>query len=141
MGVRIIYQRRISRQQLLYAHKLLLEWVLEFELLYYQRKIKRLHFIRQCVHSLTHLGPETAWIGPPSLSAQWTMERIIGILGSLIKQPSNPFANLAEQAKKIAEVNAMVAIWPELDSVKGVPHNSCSSVNIFFPVTNITTIP
>ena len=51
-----------------------------------------------CVHSLTHLGPETARIGPPSLLAQWMMERIIGILSSLIKQPSNPFANLTEQA-------------------------------------------
>ena len=124
VGVRIVYQRRISRQQLLFAHKLLLEWVLEFELLYYQRKIERLHFVRQCVHSLTHLGPETARIGPPSLSAQWTMERIIGILGSLIKQPSNPFANLTEQAKKIAEINALIAIWPELDSVKQDPHGS-----------------
>ena len=124
VGVQIIYQRRISRQQLLHAHKLLLEWVLEFELLYYQRKIERLHFVRQCVHSLTHLGPETARIGPPSLSAQWTMERIIGILGSLIKQPSNPFANLTEQAKKIAEINALVAIWPELDTTKKDPHGS-----------------
>ena len=124
VGIRIIYQRRISRQQLLHAHKLLLEWVLEFELLYYERKIERLHFVRQCVHSLTHLGPETARIGPPSLSAQWTMERIIGILGSLIKQPSNPFANLTEQAKKIAEINALVAIWPELDIAKREPHGS-----------------
>ena len=124
VGIRIIYQRRISRQQLLHAHKLLLEWVLEFELLYYQRKIEHLHFVRQCVHSLTHLGPETARIGPPSLSAQWTMERIIGVLGSLIKQPSNPFANLTEQAKKIAEINAIVAIWPELESAKKDPHGS-----------------
>ena len=124
VGIRIIYQHRISRQQLLLTHKPLLEWVLKFELLYYQRKIEHLHFVRQCVHSLTHLGPETARTGPPSLSAQWTMEQIIGILGSLIKQPSNPFANLTEQAKKIAEVNAMVAIWPELDPAKGDPHGS-----------------
>ena len=124
VGVRIIYQRRISRPQLQLAHKLLLEWVLEFELLYYQRRIERLHFVRQCIHSLTHLGPETDRIGPPSLSAQWTMERIIGILGSLIKQPSNPFQNLTEQAKKIAEINALIAIWPDLDRSKNDPHGS-----------------
>ena len=124
VAVRIIYQRRISRKFLLLAHKLLLEWVLEFELLYYQRKVERLHFVRQCVHSLTHLGPETARLGPPSLSAQWTMERIIGIFGSLIKQPSNPFANLAEQAKKIAEINALVSIWPELEAEDKDPHGS-----------------
>ena len=124
VGVRTIYQRRISSQQVLDAHQLLLEWVLEFELLYYQRKIERLHFVRQCVHSLVHLVPETLRIGPPSLSAQWTMERVIGVFGSLIKQPSNPFANLTEQAKKIAEVNALVAIWPELESEDRNPHGS-----------------
>ena len=124
VGIRIIYQRRISRQQLELAHKYLLEWVLEFELLYYQRKMERLHFIRQCVHSLTHLGPETVRLGPPSLSAQWTMERVIGIFGSLIKQHSNPFANLAEQAKKCAEINALVSMWPDLDRSKGNPRGS-----------------
>ena len=124
VGIRIIYQRRIARPQLKHAHKLLLEWVLEFELLYYQRKIERLHFVRQCVHSLTHLSPETDRIGPPSLSAQWTMERMIGILGSLINQPSNPFANLTEQAKKIVEVNALVAMWPDLEHPKTHPHGS-----------------
>jgi hypothetical protein len=121
IGIRIIYQRRISRQQLQLAHKLLLEWVLEFELLYYQRKIERLHFVRQCVHSVTHLG---RLVGPPSLSAQWTMERVIGIFGSLIKQPSNPFANLTEQAKKVAEINSLVAIWPELEPKTSDPHGS-----------------
>ena len=124
VGIRIIYQCQISRPQLQLAHKMLLEWVLEFELLYYQRKIERLHFVRQCVHSITHLGPETTRLGPPSLSAQWTMERIIGIFGSLIKQPSNPFANLAEQAKKVAEINALVAIWPELEPEVKDPHGS-----------------
>ena len=121
VAIRIIYQRQISHQQLEFAHKFLLEWALEFELLYYQRKIERLHFVRQCVHSLTHLGPEATRLGPPSLSAQWTMERIIGIFGSLIKQPSNPFANLAEQAKKVAEVNAIVAMWPDLEQSKQDP--------------------
>jgi hypothetical protein len=131
VGIRIIYQRRITRPQLQLAHKLLLEWVLEFELLYYQRKIERLHFVRQCVHSLTHLGPETDRVGPPSLSAQWTMERIIGIFGSLINQPSNPFSNLTEQAKKIAEINALVAIWPDLDRSKNDPHGSIAFGNGF----------
>ena len=129
VGIRIIYQRRISRQQLELAHKRLLEWVLEFELLYYQRKPERLHFVRQCVHSLTHLGPETHRIGPPSLSAQWTMERVIGIFGSLLKQPSNPFPHLAEQAKKVAEINAIVAIWPELERSKEDPRGSINMGN------------
>ena len=124
VAIRIIYQRRITYRQLELANKYLLEWVIEFECLYYQRKLERLHFVRQCVHSLTHLGPETHRLGPPSLSAQWTMERVIGIFGSLIKQPSNPFANLTEQAKKVAEVNAITAMWPDLEHSKHDPHGS-----------------
>ena len=119
VGIRIMYQRRISHSQLRLAHKLLLEWVVEFEHIYYQRKIERLHFVRQCVHSLVHLGPETTRLGPPSLSAQWTMERVIGIFGSLLWQPSNLFSNLREQARRVAEINAVVAMWPEIESERG----------------------
>ena len=49
---------------------------------------------------------------------------MIGVFGSLIKQPSNPFANLSEQAKKVAEVNAIIAIWPSLERVKKDPRGS-----------------
>lgn len=46
---------------------------------------------------------------------------MIGLFGSLIKQPSNPFANLTEQAKKVAEINAVVAMWPDLERRKADP--------------------
>ena len=124
VGIRIIYQREITSDQLRLAHQSLLEWVLDFELLYYRRKTDRMHFVRQCVHSLVHLAPETLRIGPPSLSAQWTMERMIGVFGSLIKQHSNPFANLVEQVKKVAEVNALIAVWPSLERLKKDPRGS-----------------
>jgi hypothetical protein len=123
-GIRIIYQRRISREQLDLAHKLLLEWCVEFEHLYCQRKPERLHFVRQCVHSLTHLARETHRLGPLSLSAQWTMERVIGVLGSRLWQPSNPFANLAAQAQKMAHTNAMVAMWPSFEKTPSDPRGS-----------------
>ena len=124
VGIRIMYQREISPKQLKLSHQSLLEWVLEFECLYYCRKTERLHFVRQCIHSLVHLVPETLRIGPPSLSAQWTMERVIGVFGSLIKQPSNPFANLTEQAKKVAEVNSIIAMWPTFEQVQKDPRGS-----------------
>lgn len=128
-GIRLIYQRSISQEQLRVAHKMLLEYSIEFEHLYYQRKSNRLHFVRQSVHSLTHLGPETTRLGPLSLSAQWTMERIIGVLGSLVRQPSNPFANLAEQAKKMASVNGLLAMWPEVEHKSGDPRGSINLGN------------
>ena len=114
-----MYQRQISHQQLQLAHKFLLEWVVEFEHLYYQQKVEQLHFVRQCVHSLVHLGPKTTRLGPPSLSAQWTMERVIGVFGSLLRQPSKLFSNLREQARQVAEINAVVTMWPEIETQRG----------------------
>jgi hypothetical protein len=52
------------------------------------------------------------------------MERIIGVLGSQLRQPSNPFANLAAQAQKMAHVNALVAMWPSFEKVPENPHGS-----------------
>jgi hypothetical protein len=52
------------------------------------------------------------------------MERVIGVLGSLVKQPSNPFANLTEQAKKMASINALVAMWPEIGHAEQNPRGS-----------------
>jgi hypothetical protein len=98
--------------------------VVEFEHLYYQRKIEHLHFVCQCVHSLVHLGPEMVRLGPPSLFAQWTMEHVIGVFGALLRQPSNLFANLREQARKVAEINAVVAMWPEIEHEAQEPHGS-----------------
>jgi len=46
------------------------------------------------------------------------MERVIGVFGSLLRQPSNPFGNLASQAQKMANVNSLVAMWPSFDSEK-----------------------
>ena len=109
-AIRIMYQRHISDEQLTLAHKLLLEWVVEFERLYYKQKNERLYFVRQCVRSLVHLAPETTCLGPPVLSAQWTTERMIGIFGSLLRQPSNLFSNLREQARRAAEINAIIAM-------------------------------
>ena len=123
-AIRIIHQNSISREQLNTAHKLLLQWVLDFEILYCNRNPDRLHFVRQCVHSLTHLARETHRLGPLWLSSQWTMERVIGYLGSLLRQPSNPFRNLAAQTKRVVNTNALVAIWPDFEQPKGDPQGS-----------------
>ena len=123
-GIRLVHQRSLSQEQLATAHQALLEFCIEFELLYYQRKSSRLHFVRQSIHSLTHLAPETHHLGLLSLLAQWTMERVIGVLGSLVKQPSNPFANLTEQAKKMASVNALQAMWVEIGHKPHAPRGS-----------------
>jgi hypothetical protein len=48
------------------------------------------------------------------------MEHIVSVLSSLVKQSLNLFANPTKQVKKMASINALVAMWPELGHT---PHN------------------
>ncbi|TEB31523.1 hypothetical protein FA13DRAFT_1587232, partial [Coprinellus micaceus] len=95
--VRLLHQRTISRAHLQEAHHYMSEFHEEYELLYTQRKVERLHFMRPCLHFLLHMAAETIRMGPVPLSSTWTMERMIGDLGGQIRQPSNPFRNLSER--------------------------------------------
>ena len=114
-AIQIIFQNSILWDKLTTTSKLLLQWVLDFEILYCKWDPNWLHFACQCVHSLTYLAKETCQLGPLWLSSQWTMEQIIGYLGSLLQQPSNPFQNLASQTKQVAATNVLVAMWPNLE--------------------------
>jgi hypothetical protein len=101
--------------QLIKCHKLAIEYVAEFETLYFQGMPECIHFVRQSVHQMTHLGPEAIRIGPAALYSQWTIEHTIGNLGQEIKSHSQPYANLAERAFRRAQVNALKAMIPDLD--------------------------
>jgi hypothetical protein len=114
-GFRIINQYKIKTVNLCHAHQALLEFVEEFEHLYYQRRVDRLHFIRQSIHAVTHFAPETVRIGPGICSSQWTMERTIGNLGEEIRQPSNIYANLSQRALLRSQINTLKAMVPELE--------------------------
>jgi hypothetical protein len=52
------------------------------------------------------------------------MERVIGYMGSLLKQPSNPFRNFAAQTRRVATTNALIAMWPEFEKPKDAPRGS-----------------
>jgi hypothetical protein len=124
-GIRLLYQRVIMRAQLLGAHKLLVSFVEEYEELYYQRKVERIHFCRQSVHALLHMAPEVVRVGPGGYYTQWTMERTIGNLGEEIKQPSNPYANLSQRGIRRSQVNALKAMILDLEPhLDGLPRNS-----------------
>ena len=82
--MRIIQQYHIKTPDLVTAQQLLQSFAYEFETLYYQRQVHRLHFCRQSIHALLHLAPEVTRLGPPICSSQWTMECTIGNLGEEI---------------------------------------------------------
>jgi hypothetical protein len=74
---------------------------------------------------MAHLAPETVRIGPGVYIQQWTLERTIGNLGEEVKQPSNPFANIAQCGLRRSQVNALKAMIPDLDDTTGqLPHSA-----------------
>lgn len=114
-GLRIVQQHIITASQLIEAHRLLLEFVRDFEIIYYQAKKGRLHFVRQSIHTLLHLVPETFRIGPLGDCSQWTMERMIGSLGREIKNHSSPYSNLSERGVRRCRVNSLKVMIPDLE--------------------------
>ncbi|KAF9486092.1 hypothetical protein BDN70DRAFT_846549 [Pholiota conissans] len=123
-GIRLIHQRSVRIEELHEAHQLLVEFVEEFEELYYQRKESRIHFCRQSVHALLHIVPEIIRLGPGVYYTQWTMERTIGNLGEEIKQHSKVYANISERGLRRCQVNALKAMMPELERERGLPRVS-----------------
>jgi hypothetical protein len=129
-GMQIMNQHHINMDDLKKAHEALLEFACEFEVLYYQRRTDRLHFVRQSVHAVTHLAPEALCIGPPVCSSQWTMEWTIRNLGQEIQQPSNPYANLSQRGLLRSQINALIAMIPELEPQQPIiPCGACDIGN------------
>ena len=120
-GIRTIYQRSVSITNLEKADFALRKYVVEFEELYYQRKLERLHFPRQCLHSLTHLASETLRCGPLSGCAQWCMENAVGSFGREVCSHSNMFANIANRGVIRAQINAIKAKIPDLEPEPTLP--------------------
>ena len=114
-GVRILQRHAIAHGDLVRGHNLLSEFAREYEDLYYQRMEARIHFVRQSIHLLTHMAPETFRIGPLACYAQWTLETAIGNLGREIHQDRDPFANLTQRAVMRAQVNSLYARFPRIE--------------------------
>jgi hypothetical protein len=124
-GFRIVNQHYIETKDLRQAHSALIKFILEFENLYYQRRVDRLHFVRQSIHGVSHFAPETVRVGPAVCSSQWTMERTIGNLSEEIRQPSNPYANLSKRGLIRSQINAIKAMVPDLeDPVNTLPRGA-----------------
>jgi hypothetical protein len=123
-GIRIVYQRSVSVANLEKANFALRKYVVQFEELYYQRKINRLHFVCQCLHSLTHLAPESLRCRPLSGCAQWCMESAVGSFGREVRSHSKTFANIANRGVLRAQINAIKAKIPNLEPEPTLPRGS-----------------
>ncbi len=113
-ATRIIHKQHKSEQDLLAVHKALLEFVYQFELLYYGRNLSHLHFVQPCIHALTHTIPEYFCVGSLLEVSQWTMEQTIGNLCKEIWLHSDPYANLGQRIVEQAQMNALYSLVPKL---------------------------
>ena len=114
-AIRLLHQRTIKCSQLQEAHKYLKLFCMEYEEIYVQQRSDHLHMVHPSVHGILHMPSETVRVGPTPLSSTWTMERLIGDLGSEIRQPSNPYQNLSQHGLRRCQINALIALFPFLD--------------------------
>ena len=80
-GAQILIQHCITAVQVCEAHSSLIQFVEEYEHLYYQQCPDRLHFCQPWLHTLLHTAHEILHVGPGCYGSQNTMERAIGDLG------------------------------------------------------------
>ena len=125
-AIRLLHRRSISNSNLIEAYNLIMDFVPEFEQLYYQGRVDRLHFVHPCVHTLLHLPGEVHRLGPSIIYTQWTMERTIGNLGEEVKQPSQPYANLSQRGVLRCQINALLAMFPSFSPNSSLPSGSIS---------------
>ncbi|KAN0087735.1 hypothetical protein V8E55_006356 [Tylopilus felleus] len=112
-GFQIMCQHSLTHEQLEDAHVLLCTWERDFELMYYQLHHNRIHFLCPVIHQVIHLVPEAFQKDPPICYAQWTMERTIRNLGQQIRQPSKPYANLAQEGYVLLCKHSRYPISPD----------------------------
>ena len=115
-AARIVSQRKVSTSQLAEAHLAQHAYYTQFEQLYYQGRVDRLHFVRPSVHLFSHTARETERAGPHPCFSQWTIENYIGNITREIRQDVTPYANVSERALRRAQGSALQAMYPEFDT-------------------------
>ncbi|KZV99848.1 hypothetical protein EXIGLDRAFT_605347 [Exidia glandulosa HHB12029] len=133
-GIRLLYRRRLTPEEIKEMDVNLREFMLEFERLYYERNPDRVHFVRQSIHVLCHYASEAARVGPGICSSQFPMERTIGILtGELRLHTGAVYANLSQRGLLRSMLNALLAMCPEIqlddDDDDDLPANAIDSGN------------
>ncbi|KAL0056617.1 hypothetical protein AAF712_016777 [Marasmius tenuissimus] len=114
-GFRLMMQESITVKEIEEASELFTSFSDEFEIIYVQRKKSRIHFVRPCIHGISHIPPETIRIGPFIIFSQWVIERTIGNLGEEIKNHCSLYANLEQRGIRRCQVNALKALFPDLN--------------------------
>ncbi|KAI8830038.1 hypothetical protein BC829DRAFT_366650 [Chytridium lagenaria] len=87
------------------------EFYLHYEKYYYREEFSRLGACRSVMHYILHIADSIEVLGPLWCYWQYPMERLIGLMGPLIKSRSEPYWNL---------VNSIVS-WMQLNALEFLP--------------------
>ncbi len=110
----LLMQEEIQVEEISKARSLITDWSDDFERICVERWEDQIHFIRPCVHGLSHFTLEVLQIGPAIIYSQWTLEQTIRNLGEEIVQHSNPYAHLAQCGVHRSQINALKAMIPDI---------------------------
>ncbi|PCH33287.1 hypothetical protein WOLCODRAFT_62295, partial [Wolfiporia cocos MD-104 SS10] len=123
-GVCLLYQHNISRAYIMEAFALFIMFEKDYELIYYEHKTTRLHFVQQSIHSVTHIPTETECLGPETIFSQWPMEHLLGGFGLQIRNHSSAYANMAEIAVRRCRTNVIHTMIPALTEPQSLLHSA-----------------
>ncbi|ESK84719.1 hypothetical protein Moror_614 [Moniliophthora roreri MCA 2997] len=110
-----ILNKSIQGSELADAYTHMIQYVQDYEKLYYQCHVDCLHFCCSCIHTLLHLAPETTWVGPAVYHTQFALEQMIGDTTAECNQPSNLWKNFSQQQFWQAQTNVLINTCPKLD--------------------------
>ncbi|KAI0741525.1 hypothetical protein C8Q80DRAFT_1221543 [Daedaleopsis nitida] len=96
------------------ARRNTIQYIGEYEDIYYQRRFDHLHFVCPSLHTFGHIIPEIFRVGPGALHTQWTMENYISNITHEIKQHVTPYTNVGERALWRCQINTLKAMLPDL---------------------------
>ncbi|KAF7322257.1 hypothetical protein HMN09_00002900 [Mycena chlorophos] len=95
--IKLCLQFHISELELQLLERKMVEWVLEYERLYYRSEPQRLSACRLTIHGLLHVAKNIRDCGPGWTSWTFFMERFCGFLIHGLHSRKRPFANLTRR--------------------------------------------
>ena len=84
----ILYRQSLTRNDVLNAHRMLQEFVVDYEAIYFQQNKFRLKACTSQIHALLHLVDSVMSLGPVSCFWQFPLERYVGIMERLATSKS-----------------------------------------------------
>ena len=84
----LLYQTQISRAEAQEARKLLIDFVLQYEAIYFQQEKSRLKACTSQIHALLHIVDSVTWLGPVFCFWQFPLERYVGAMERLATSKS-----------------------------------------------------